>query len=67
MSQNTNHKHAFIFRIWREGEGSRWKGMAQHVQSGEQAYVGNLDELLTFIERWADWPARSDPAITPLK
>ena len=44
----------FIVRIWnepREVERSKpeWRGMVEHVRSGQQRYFKHLDELLVFM------------------
>ncbi|GIK41283.1 MAG: hypothetical protein BroJett011_51160 [Chloroflexota bacterium] len=46
--------HVFILRIWREGreiEGAEpvWRGVIEHVPSGERRYLGDLDEVSDFI------------------
>jgi hypothetical protein len=47
--------HAFIIRIWvepREIKGARpdWRGVIEHVGSGEKRSFRNLDEIARFIE-----------------
>jgi hypothetical protein len=49
--QNTQ---AFIVRIWREprefeGAPIIWRGVVIHVSSGEERYIKELDEIITFI------------------
>lgn len=51
LNENTD---VFIFRIWlepREIEGAapQWRGMIEHVTSGERRYVKSLDEATEFI------------------
>jgi len=46
--------HAFIVRIWlerREAAGKRaeWRGVIEHVRSGERCYLKNLQDITTFI------------------
>ncbi len=47
--------NSFVIRIWWEQAGDSqplWRGWVQHVRSGEEAYVQDLEGLLGFIERW---------------
>ena len=46
--------HTFILRIWiepREIEGAvaEWRGVVEHVDSGQRKYLNNLDQILAFI------------------
>lgn len=46
--------HAFIIRIWCEpreieGASSKWRGVIEHVLTGERYYFQNLDDILTFL------------------
>jgi hypothetical protein len=46
--------HVFIVRIWlecRDIEGTNvvWRGVIEHVTSGERRYVKDLDDLVSFI------------------
>lgn len=43
-------RQSFVIRIWREAGQSAWRGWAQHVHTGEEICVLNLDELVAFIE-----------------
>jgi hypothetical protein len=48
-------EHAFILRIWyepREIEGARpqWRGRIQHVITGQQRYLKDLQEIVDFLE-----------------
>ena len=49
MSQTRYQRHSFVLRIWEE-EGVPWRGWVQHAGSQEQAYVQNVEELLTFLQ-----------------
>ena len=44
----------FVIRFWREWSvtGPRWRGQADHVQSGETASFLALDELLAIMHRY---------------
>ena len=53
MTKRQAQREAFVVRIWREHGQSKWRGWVQHVRSGDSAAFNNLDELLTFIERWS--------------
>ncbi len=57
MSNNMQEEdeHAFILRIWyepREIEGARpqWRGRIQHVITGQQRYLKDLQEIVDFLE-----------------
>jgi hypothetical protein len=41
--------HAFILRIWWEGE-SQWRGWVQCANNQEERYIQDLGELLVFIQ-----------------
>jgi hypothetical protein len=44
----------FVVRFWREWTGveSRWRGRVEHVQSGQQASFLEIEDLLSFFERF---------------
>jgi hypothetical protein len=51
---STENTQAFIVRIWREprefeGAPAIWRGVVTHVSSGEDRYIKELDEVITFI------------------
>jgi len=46
-------RHSFIVRIWREGDGPKWRGWVQHTRTQESAAIEDLEALLAFIERRA--------------
>ncbi len=51
LDENT---HVFIIRMWLEpreiaGAAPEWRGMIEHVTSGERQYVKSLDEATEFI------------------
>lgn len=44
----------FIVRIWREpreieGAGPEWRGVIEHVGSGERRYLKDLGEITAFV------------------
>jgi hypothetical protein len=54
MSPPDEKTHVFIVRLWleaREIEGAEtlWRGVVEHVSSGQRRYVDNLDEIPAFI------------------
>jgi hypothetical protein len=54
MESSPEHTHAFIVRIWIEpreieGETPLWRGVIEHVGSGERRYIKHLKELEEFI------------------
>lgn len=58
MANRQAQRESFVVRIWR-GKGQReWKGWVQHVRSGDSAALQNLQELMTFLERWTAQPAK---------
>jgi len=47
--------HSFIVRIWLEPRESQaalpeWRGVVEHVQSGDRSYLRDLGELSEFIQ-----------------
>lgn len=56
-------RHSFVVRLWREAGQYAWLGSVQHVGSGAEICVANLDELLTFIERRIDRPPPASEAV----
>ena len=54
MKSIEDDAHSFIVRVRlepRELEGavSEWRGMIEHVESGERRYLKDLDEITSFI------------------
>jgi hypothetical protein len=54
MASFRENTHVFIVRIWREpreieGAVPEWRGMIEHVGSGEQHHVKGLNEIVAFI------------------
>lgn len=46
--------HTFILRIWIEpreieGAAAEWRGMVEHVDSGQRKYLNDLDQIIAFI------------------
>jgi hypothetical protein len=59
MRQATGDYEAatFIVRLWRDpqvppGSDLTWRGTAQHVQSGMERSIQNLDGLVDFVRNW---------------
>ncbi len=49
--------HVFIVRFWREtreipGAKAEWRGVVEHVPSGERRYAKNLSEIMTFVAQY---------------
>ncbi len=44
----------FVIRFWQEpgADAPRWRGKAQHIQSGEQVSFADEATLAEFIHRW---------------
>ncbi|PKN92464.1 MAG: hypothetical protein CVU44_15125 [Chloroflexi bacterium HGW-Chloroflexi-6] len=54
-----NIRHSFIVRIWVEprenaDEQTAWRGMVQHVVSGEQTYFQTFEEMVAFMKQSMD-------------
>ena len=64
-NQNPDTTHSFIARFWiepREIKDAKpiWRGVVEHVASGQRRYLENLDEIKAFIavhlQDAAIWP-----------
>lgn len=49
-SASSTVRHSFVVRIWREVDHNQWRGLVQHVRTGDELLVQELDQLLAFIE-----------------
>lgn len=54
MTSIEEHTHVFIVRVWREareiqGTTPEWRGVIEHVSSGERRYLKGLEEIGVFI------------------
>ena len=54
MNPNRDNNHAFIIRFWleqRELDDARpiWRGVVEHVASGEKLYLKNIEDVKQFI------------------
>ena len=54
MKSFEENTHAFVVRVWlepRELEGAQpeWRGVIEHVPSGERLYIKDLEEVVSFI------------------
>ena len=57
------YRHSFVVRTWREVGLSKWRGWVQHACTGDTVLIGELDELLAFIEdRTGGWADHSPPS-----
>lgn len=55
VSENDLRSHSFIVRLWREGRErpdavQEWRGVVEHVPSGERRYFLELSEIVAFIQ-----------------
>ncbi len=55
-----NISHSFVVRIWVEpreiaDERTVWRGMVQHVLSGEQTYFQTFEEMVLFMNQKLDF------------
>lgn len=78
MASPNEETHAFILRFWleprtTEGVEPIWRGVIEHVPTGQRRYVKDVDELVLFFishlremgvvfswrwRLWARWQAR---------
>jgi hypothetical protein len=54
VNTENHHSHAFIVRFWlepREFENAKpiWRGVVEHVDTGEKLYLKNLEEVKKFM------------------
>lgn len=54
VNTNKSNNHSFIVRFWlepRELDNARpiWRGVVEHVATGEKLYLKNLEEVKQFI------------------
>jgi len=54
MNSFDKNTHSFIVRIWLEPreleeKASKWRGMVEHVASGNRRYVADLNDIIPFI------------------
>jgi hypothetical protein len=60
MINRQAQRESFIVRIWREEGQPEWKGRVQHVCSGDSAPLQDLQDLVSYLERWTAQPAREE-------
>jgi hypothetical protein len=49
------HNDSFVVRLWREKERDRrWRASVTHLATGEHRYFTHYDDLLEFLDRWAN-------------
>lgn len=48
---DTSHYHAFLLRLWRDGDTTPWRATVQDTRTGERLNFATLQLLLTFLER----------------
>ena len=46
--------HVFMVRVWLErreieGAGAEWRGVIEHMTSGERRYLNDLEDITNFI------------------
>ena len=49
-------RESFIVRIWWEKGQTEWRGWVQHVCSGDSAPLRDLQDLMSYLERWTAKP-----------
>lgn len=47
------HYHAFLIRLWRDGDRAPWRISVKNAHTGESRFFSSLDELLAFLARMA--------------
>ena len=60
MNNGQAQRESFIVRIWWEKGQPEWKGWVQHVCSGDSAPLRDLQDLMSYLERWTTRPARKE-------
>lgn len=62
-------QHLFIVRTWREPSSvvasGEWRGLVEHVPTGQRRYFSRLGELDRFILQQMDLPTPGDDADLP--
>jgi hypothetical protein len=57
--------HAYLLRLWREGEGAPWRASLQSADEAERIGFADLEQLVAYLLRLADGAdleaARSPP------
>lgn len=41
--------HAYILRVWQEGERGGWRASLQHAVTGKRLYFATLERLCLFL------------------
>jgi hypothetical protein len=59
MALFEQHTHVFILRMWAEpreipGETPEWRGLIEHVPSGERRYLKDPVEILAFVDGYLE-------------
>jgi hypothetical protein len=49
MSNNLQHYHAYLLRLWRDENGMPWRATLQNPHTGEQEGFASVDQLIAFI------------------
>ena len=42
--------HAYLLRLWREGEGAPWRAMVEDTGNGRKQAFSTLQHLIAFLE-----------------
>jgi hypothetical protein len=50
--------HAFLLRLWREGDGEAWRVILEDVQSGKKQGFAGIQPLIEFIHEKTDTETR---------
>lgn len=56
MIHGQTQRESFIVRIWWEQGQAEWKGWVQHIYSGDSASLQDLQDLVSYLERWTAKP-----------
>lgn len=59
MKSFEDNTHAFVIRVWlepREIEDAQpeWRGVIEHIPTGERRYLRNLNDLTSFITSYLE-------------
>jgi hypothetical protein len=60
MIDSAAQRESFIVRIWWEKGQPDWTGWVQHVRSGDSASLHDLQDLISYLERWTSGQSREE-------
>jgi hypothetical protein len=58
--------HAYLIRLWREGENRPWRATVEDAHTGERVGFANLRRMFEFLEDQTEKTASGkDPSLDP--